>query len=75
MKANVDNVLQKLTNLRIYHDENDKINLKLDKIIHKYWLCLSLHYMVMLQIRTTVPSFTKAAKPDLAEPLLHIFLF
>lgn len=72
-EALVDKCVTKLTNLRIYHDENDKINLKLDKNIHEI-LVVSQFTLYGDVTNNNRPSFTKAAKPDLAEPLYTSFV-
>lgn len=70
----VDKCVTKLSNLRIYHDENDKLNLKLDKERHQI-LVVSQFTLYGDVSNNNRPSFTKAAKPELAEKLYELFVY
>jgi D-tyrosyl-tRNA(Tyr) deacylase len=70
----VDKCVTKLSNLRIYHDENDRLNLKLDKEKHQI-LVVSQFTLYGDVSNNNRPSFTKAAKPELAEKLYESFVY
>lgn len=72
-EALVDKCVTKLSNLRIYHDENDKLNLKLDKNTQEI-LVVSQFTLYGDVTNNNRPSFTKAAKPELAEVLYESFV-
>src|SRR5690554_3328231 len=69
----VDKCVKKLSNLRIYHDENDKLNLKLDKTKHEI-LVVSQFTLYGDVTNNNRPSFTRAAKPELAQVLYESFV-
>lgn len=72
-EALVDKCVTKLSNLRIYHDENDKLNLKLDK--EKQQILVVSQFTLYGDVtNNNRPSFTKAAKPELAEKLYESFV-
>src|SRR5690606_1955250 len=69
----VQKCVDKLLKLRIFHDENDKLNLKIDPSKH--------HILVVSQFTlygdasdNNRPSFTHAARPELAKPLYEYFV-
>ena len=64
-EADCIRVAKKISGLRIFSDENDKINLSL-KDVEGDILCVS-------QFTLYADSFTNAARPDLAEPLYEFF--
>jgi len=69
----VDKCVRKITNLRIYHDEQDKLNLKLDKDKQEI-LVVSQFTLYGDVTNNNRPSFTKAAKPELAQKLYESFV-
>src|SRR5690554_5284738 len=69
----VDKCVRKLSNLRIYHDNNGKLNLKLDKTKHDI-LVVSQFTLYGDVTNNNRPSFTNAAKPELAEALYLSFI-
>lgn len=63
----------KLMKLRIFHDENDKLNLKLDKEKHEI-LVVSQFTLYGDASNNNRPSFTNAADPKLANELYLYFI-
>lgn len=63
---------KKVSEIRIFTDENDKMNLSLDKVdgevlvVSQFTLCADLSH-------GRRPSFTKSAKPDIANDLYEKF--
>lgn len=71
-KADADWLVQKILNLRVFADENDKLNLSI-KDIHGEILCISQFTLIADYKKGNRPSFIKAAKPDKAIPLFDYF--
>lgn len=71
-KADADWLVQKILNLRIFGDENDKLNLSI-KDINGEILCISQFTLIADYKKGNRPSFIKAAKPDKAIPLFEYF--
>lgn len=69
----VKKAVRKLMNLRIYHDENDKINLKLDKETMEI-LVVSQFTLYGDVTNNNRPSFSSAATPLLALRLYEEFV-
>lgn len=71
-KQDADWLVQKILNLRIFGDEDDKLNLSV-KDINGEILCISQFTLIADYKKGNRPSFIKAAKPDLAVPLFDYF--
>ncbi|WP_175622530.1 D-aminoacyl-tRNA deacylase [Chryseobacterium schmidteae] len=71
-KADADWLVQKILNLRVFGDENDKLNLSI-KDINGEILCISQFTLIADYKKGNRPSFIKAAKPDKAIPLFEYF--
>lgn len=71
-KTDADWLIQKILNLRVFSDENDKLNLSV-KDINGEILCISQFTLIADYKKGNRPSFIKAAKPDKAIPLFEYF--
>lgn len=71
-KTDADWLVQKILNLRVFSDENDKLNLSV-KDINGEILCISQFTLIADYKKGNRPSFIKAAKPDKAIPLFEYF--
>ena len=72
-KAEADRIVKKLVNLRIFSDENGKINLSLQDVGGS--LLVVSQFTLYADCRHgDRPSFTTAAKPQLAEELYEYFM-
>ncbi|WP_312075391.1 D-aminoacyl-tRNA deacylase [Chryseobacterium sp.] len=71
-KKDADWLVQKILNLRIFGDENDKLNLSIQDISGEI-LCISQFTLIADYKKGNRPSFIKAAKPEKAVPLFDYF--
>lgn len=71
-KENADYLVKKLCKLRIFTDENDKMNLDL-KAVNGELLIVSQFTLYANCSEGNRPSFTEAAKPDKAKELYEYF--
>ena len=69
----VDYMVDKVTNLRIFEDENDKMNLSL-KDIEGEVMAVSRFTLYGDARKGRRPSFSDAARPDVANPLYEEFV-
>jgi D-tyrosyl-tRNA(Tyr) deacylase len=72
-EADADRLIKKMVNLRIFSDENDKINLSL-KDVGGSLLVVSQFTLYADTRHGNRPGFTLAAKPEAAEKLYEYFL-
>jgi len=71
-KTDADWLVQKVLSLRIFGDEDDKLNLSVKDISGEI-LCISQFTLIADYKKGNRPSFIKAAKPDKAVPLFDYF--
>lgn len=72
-KKEADYLAKKLCNLRVFEDENEKMNLGIKDINGKL-LIISQFTLYANTKDGNRPSFIDAAKPDIAEPLYEYFI-
>jgi D-tyrosyl-tRNA(Tyr) deacylase len=72
-KEIADKMVNKIKNLRIFDDENDRINLSISDIGGSLLVVSQFTLYADCQ-KGNRPSFTLAAKPDMAENLYEYFL-
>ena len=73
-KQDVDYLVRKLINLRIFSDENDKMNLALKDIGGELLIISQFTLYGDCKKSGNRPSFTDSAKPDIAIPLYEYFV-
>lgn len=71
-EADCIRIAKKIGGLRIFSDENDKINLSLSDVRGEV-LCISQFTLYADCSHGNRPSFVKAARPETAEPLYDFF--
>ena len=73
-KNDVDYLVRKLINLRIFSDENDKMNLSLKDISGELLIVSQFTLYGDCKKSGNRPSFTNSAKPNIAIPLYEYFI-
>lgn len=73
-KKDVDYLVRKLINLRIFSDENDKMNLSLKDVNGELLIISQFTLYGDCKKSGNRPSFTDSAKPDIAIPLYEYFI-
>ena len=71
-KSDADWLVQKIVNLRIFGDEEGKLNFSVSDISGEI-LCISQFTLIADYKKGNRPSFIKAAKPEKAIPLFDYF--
>ena len=69
----IKKMAEKIKNLRIFEDKNQKMNLNLDKVNGKI-LAISQFTLYGDTKGNNRPSFIRAARPEYAKPLYEIFV-
>ena len=73
-KEDADYLVRKLINLRIFSDENDKMNLALKDVSGELLIISQFTLYGDCKKSGNRPSFTDSAKPDIAIPLYEYFI-
>ena len=71
-EAICDKLAEKICNLRIFEDENGKMNLNLEQVGGA--LLVVSQFTLYADTSSRRPGFSRAAKPDLAVPLYERFM-
>ena len=71
-EAVCDKLAEKICNLRIFEDENEKMNLNLEQVGGA--LLVVSQFTLYADTSSRRPGFSHAAKPDLAVPLYERFM-
>lgn len=71
-EAVCDKLAEKICNLRVFEDENHKMNLDLAQVGGS--ILVVSQFTLYADVSKRRPGFTKAAKPDLAIPLYERFM-
>ena len=71
-EAVADKLAEKICNLRVFEDENGKMNLSLEQVGGA--LLVVSQFTLYADTSSRRPGFSKAAKPDLAIPLYERFM-
>lgn len=67
-----DHLAEKVCNLRVFEDENEKMNLNLEQVGGS--LLVISQFTLFADCRSRRPGFTGAARPDTAIPLYERFM-
>lgn len=73
-KEDVDYLVRKLVNLRVFTDENDKMNLSIQTVGGELLIISQFTLYGECKKSGNRPSFSDAAKPDIAIPLYEYFI-
>lgn len=73
-KEDADYLVRKLINLRVFSDENDKMNLALKDVNGELLIISQFTLYGDCKKSGNRPSFTESAKPDIAIPLYEYFV-
>ena len=73
-KKDADYLVRKLINLRVFSDENDKMNLSIKQINGELLIISQFTLYGECKKSGNRPSFTDAARPDIAIPLYEYFI-
>ena len=71
-EAVCDKLAEKICNLRVFEDENEKMNLNLEQVAGS--LLVVSQFTLYADTSSRRPGFSGAAKPDLAIPLYETFM-
>ena len=71
-EAVCDKLAEKICNLRVFEDENGKMNLNLEQVGGS--LLVISQFTLYADTKSRRPGFTGAAKPDIAVPLYEKFM-
>ena len=71
-EVTADKLADKICNLRVFEDENEKMNLNLEQVGGS--LLVVSQFTLYADTSSRRPGFTGAAKPDVAVPLYERFL-
>ena len=71
-EAQADKLADKIVGLRVFEDENEKMNLNLSAVDGR--LLVVSQFTLYADTKSRRPGFTGAAKPDVAVPLYERFL-
>lgn len=71
-EAVCDKLAEKICNLRVFEDENGKMNLNLEQVGGS--ILVVSQFTLYADTSSRRPGFSKAAKPDLAIPLYERFM-
>ena len=67
-----DKLAEKICNLRVFEDENDKMNLNLEQVVGS--LLVISQFTLYADTSSRRPGFSGAARPELAIPLSERFM-
>jgi len=73
-KEDADYLVRKLINLRVFTDENDKMNLSLQSVNGELLIVSQFTLYAETKKSGNRPSFSDSAKPDIAIPLYEYFI-
>ena len=73
-QKDADYLVKKLINLRVFNDENDKMNLSLESVNGELLIISQFTLYGDCKKSGNRPSFSDAAKPDIAIPLYEYFV-
>ena len=72
-KEDLEYAVRKIVNMRIFSDEDGKMNLSVRMLVARFCRFLSLRFFADTKKRGNRPAFTGAAKPDMASQLYDDF--